>query len=54
MAYKTPGETLQLLNRVKQPNPQWSIVYDMSTGEVAIVMDRNYHHIHLFHLPLAR
>jgi hypothetical protein len=47
-----PQEALQLLTDVKQDITQWSIVYDMSTGEVRVVMGQSYSHVHTFHLAM--
>jgi hypothetical protein len=38
----TPEGALELLNAVAQPNTQWSIVYEMSSQQVSIVMDGMY------------
>jgi hypothetical protein len=46
-------DALALLSDVSQPSTQWSVVYGMSTGEINIVMERNYDAVHTFHLPRA-
>jgi ABC-type hemin transport system ATPase subunit len=38
----TAIEGLNLLADVSQPGTQWSIVYDMTNGEVQVIMGRNY------------
>jgi predicted choloylglycine hydrolase len=38
----TTVEGLNLLADVSQPSTQWSILYDMTSGEVQVVMGRNY------------
>jgi hypothetical protein len=47
-----PQKALQLLADVKQDITQWSIVYDMSTGEVRVVMGQSYNHVHTYHLAM--
>jgi hypothetical protein len=48
----TPGAT-QLLSDVSQEGTQWSIIYGMSTGDVSVMMGRQYDTPHTFHLGLA-
>jgi len=36
------GEAMAILQRVSAPRTLWSAVYDMTTGDVALVMDRDY------------
>jgi hypothetical protein len=44
-------DALSLLAEVSQNNTQWSIVYGMSSGDVSIVMGRDYAgQVHAFHL----
>jgi hypothetical protein len=38
----TAIEGLNLLADVSQPGTQWSIVYDMTSGEVQVIMGKNY------------
>jgi len=47
-----PQEAMQILAHVKQDITQWSIVYDMSTGDVRIVMGQSYNHVHTYHLSM--
>lgn len=47
------GDAMNLLQTVSQQNTQWSIVYGMITGEVQVVMSRQYDRIHRFQLDLA-
>jgi penicillin V acylase-like amidase (Ntn superfamily) len=52
----THTEAFQLLSSVSQAGDyptQWSIVYGMSTGEIEVVMGREYELHHTFHLPMA-
>jgi hypothetical protein len=44
----TPQDAVKLLEKVSQDGTQWSIVYNMSTGEVQIVMGQNYHEVHVW------
>jgi hypothetical protein len=46
-------EALRLLRDVSQANTQWSIVYGLSTGEVTVIMGREYSRTHTFHLDLT-
>ena len=46
----SPAAAMDLLAGVAQPNTQWSVVYEMSTGELAVVMGRDYEHVFRFHL----
>jgi hypothetical protein len=47
------GEAMTLLRRLSAPRTLWSAVYDMTTGEVALVMGREYDRVHTFHLQMA-
>ena len=42
----TTQEAIALLERVSQKNTQWSIVYGLSTGDVAVTMGRQYGKMH--------
>ena len=45
----TPQQAVDLLDQVSQPgSTQWSVVYDMSHGDVRVAMGRNYEQIHHF------
>jgi len=46
-------EAMDLLAGVSVPGTQWSIVYGMSTGDVHVVMGRQYDNVHTFRLDLA-
>jgi hypothetical protein len=46
-------EAMDLLWDVSQNSTQWSVVYGMTTGEVRVVMGRQYGTLHTFHLSLA-
>jgi hypothetical protein len=41
---------LDLLHEVSQNSTQWSVVYSMSTGEVRVVMGRDYNQVHVFQM----
>ena len=41
-----PGQALNLLSEIAQESSQWSVVYGISSGEVQVVMDRQYEDIH--------
>ncbi|MBN1815685.1 MAG: linear amide C-N hydrolase [Anaerolineae bacterium] len=48
-----PQEAVDLLAGVAQEGTQWSIVYGFSTGNVRVVMGREYDAVHTLHLDLA-
>jgi hypothetical protein len=41
---------MDALAAVAQESTQWSIVYDLSAGEVQVVMGRGYDQVHRFRL----
>lgn len=43
-------ESMELLARVAQPGTQWSIIYGMSRGDIAVAMGQEYDLPHLFHV----
>ena len=47
-----PQEAVDLLEDVAQEGTQWSIVYGFSSGDVRVVMGREYGTIHTLHLDL--
>jgi hypothetical protein len=50
-----PAAAMQLLADVSQPGgTQWSVLYDLSTGSVRVVMGREYSTVHRFNLEMAR
>ena len=42
----TMDGAMALLQEVSQPNTQWSIVYGMATGQIDVVMNRQYGAVH--------
>jgi hypothetical protein len=46
----SPAGAMDLLESVAQPNTQWSVVYEMSTGEVSVVMGQQYEQVYIFEL----
>jgi hypothetical protein len=48
----TFDDAINLLEEVSQNGTQWSIVYGMSTGEVQVVMGRDYDRVHVFQLDM--
>ena len=44
---------MQLLSDVKQDSTQWSAVYNMSSGEINVVISRHYQQVYTFHLVLS-
>ncbi|MBN1681457.1 MAG: linear amide C-N hydrolase [Anaerolineae bacterium] len=52
----TPDEAMRLLESVSQDgdySTEWSAVYDIHTGDVHVVMNRQYDTVHTLTLPLA-
>jgi hypothetical protein len=43
-------QAMNLLEEVAQPNTQWSVVYGISSGEIQLVLDRDFSHSHDFTL----
>ena len=46
----TMQHAMDLLADVSVRRTQWSIVYEMSTGDIKVAMGRNYDNLHRFHL----
>jgi hypothetical protein len=46
-------DAVDLLEDVAQEGTQWSVVYEMSTGDVDVTMGRRYDDVHALHLSLA-
>jgi hypothetical protein len=49
----TAQEAMDLLSQVAQSSTQWSVVYEMSSGDVNVVMGRGYDDVHTFRLDLV-
>jgi hypothetical protein len=47
-------DAMSLLSAVSQPNTQWSIVYGISTGNVAVSMGQQYDRMYVFEIDLAK
>jgi predicted choloylglycine hydrolase len=45
-----PHQAMRLLSDVSQPNTQWSILYGMMSGEINVVMGRQYDRVHKLRL----
>ena len=43
-------EAMELLADVSQPSTQWSIIYQLHTGQISLAMGRHYSEIHTFKL----
>ena len=43
-------DAMSLLQKVSQPSTQWSIVYEMSTGDVIVSLGRQYDQVHKFNI----
>jgi hypothetical protein len=48
----SPGEAMAILENVAGGNTIWSAVYDMTTGEIQVVMDKEYDQVHTFYLEM--
>jgi choloylglycine hydrolase len=48
------GAAMGLLADVAQNNTQWSVVYQMSSGTINVVMGQEYQYIHQFQLDISR
>jgi hypothetical protein len=46
-------QAMAILESVAQPNTRWSAVYDMSGGDVQLVVGRNYERVHTFELEMG-
>ena len=44
------AEAMSLLEDVSQANTMWSVVYDMTGGDVQVAMGRQFNQVHSFHL----
>lgn len=44
------ADAMDLLKQIRQDITQWSIVYDITSGDISVAMGRNYQNIHTFHL----
>ena len=47
-----PSEAIELLAEVAQDATQWSVVYEMNSGDIQIVLGKKYDDMHLLHLDL--
>jgi hypothetical protein len=45
-------EAMELLASVAQSSTQWSIVYQLHTGQISIAMGRSYSGLHSFQLEV--
>ncbi len=51
--FLSPEKSMDLLNNVSTPDKtQYSVVYDLTSGEVQIVTERNYDRVYRYQLPL--
>ncbi|HSB67006.1 MAG TPA: carcinine hydrolase/isopenicillin-N N-acyltransferase family protein, partial [Anaerolineales bacterium] len=46
------SSAMKLLSEVKQENTQWSSVYNMTSGEIQVVINRSYQIKYTFQIPL--
>jgi hypothetical protein len=47
-------EAMRLLSRAKQDSTVWSIVYNLSTGQIRLAMGKDYEDVHSFKLEMAK
>jgi len=47
-------EAMQLLSQVKQDITQWSAVYNMASGDIQVVIARDYETSYTFHLDIQK
>ena len=45
-------DAMDLLSQVAQSHTQWSVVYEMSSGDVNVVMGREYDDVHTFNMDI--
>jgi hypothetical protein len=45
-------EAMPLLQEVSQENTIWSAVYNMTSGQIQVAMDRQYGRVHAFQLKM--
>lgn len=50
----TPQGAMELLDTVSQNDTQWSVVYEMSSGNIYVTMGRAYDEVHTFHMNMRR
>jgi hypothetical protein len=48
-----PRAAMSLLSDVAQNNTQWSVVYQMNSGVISVVMGQHYENVHRFQLDLV-
>ncbi len=48
----SPEEAMTLLRQVSQSSTKWSAVYDLTSGDIRVAMDRKYTQANVFHLEL--
>jgi len=48
----TSEQAMELLDMVSQQNTQWSVLYQLSTGEVDVVMGKNFKEVETFRLTM--
>jgi len=48
--YLSPGEAMELLGDVSQSSTQWSVIYQLHTGQISLAMGRHYSVLHTFQL----
>ena len=48
----SPAQGMDLLRTAAQDSTQWSVLYDMLSGDVRVSMGRHYDNVHTFHLSM--
>jgi hypothetical protein len=47
-------EAMHLLSRAKLDHTVWSVVYNLSTGQIRLAMGKDYEDVHSFKLEMAK
>jgi len=46
----TPSQPIEILNAVSQANTIWSLLYNVTLGDIQVVMARDYDHVYNWEL----
>ena len=49
---KSADEAMSLLQSTSQDSTMWSVVYNLTTGEIRLAMGKDYEHVHTFGLKM--
>lgn len=45
-------QAMDLLEAVKQSSTMWSVLYNLTSGQISLAMGKDYDHVHTFQLPV--